>query len=825
MKKILTFVVCLLLCFSGVACNNGGGENGGKKADPIPDSLATIWSVESSVKVLSDKEADYYASSRKDKIRIDAVRNEYENGQVIVSAKEDLTYTVRLTDLVMVGNASKKISKDNFKVYIQKYIFVENIMHGNGAPIGEYPDAIIPQENAVTHGINAVSKGKNGGAWLEYYIPKNAEAGLYAGEAIVSINGYEKAIPVELKVYDIDLKDETTSESLFIINSKCVTELELDNSEEMYEKYIDLLLKGRVTPQSYKTSLDYDYFETAIEYFKKGNSTISLRLRGGVTEDGYKMFRKDVLHDDIVKFAELSLRDNVNYVEKLVFYNAIIDEPFLGSYPDGMIQYHITAFDQLMVKVKETLSLKSEFNNAFGKEVIASVDKIEHVITDYIDTYEHRRKGPLLNADGSMFSYYGKDVVLCPKFDGFHGDEDFDNYRRQADEFGNKIWWYGCNDPNYPYPSYHLEDSLSSAMSIGWMMAEYDIVGNLYWAINSHLDLKGNIIEDPYTTAHRGSGANGEGAIIYPGKVYDVDGPVSSIRFEAIRDGNEDYELLEYLKKAYEDKGENATSLIHALSQSIYNVTSVRGNETDFENTRASMLACLESALDDNFLFITDVVKSDTTESGIGYKVTAKVSDGAELYYKGEKQTLTDNKFTAIINLAEEKNYIDFKAVKGSSENAIKVYLGGKQTSFIVAGLTDDMVGGDLVSSNIKDGFFEATVKYKYNENSNVWRASVIIKNDVFKRISNNSTLVRWYINIPHEKTVDYIIYVNYSKYGKKNLQSGVLSAGLNTIDIVKFPRENLKNSGDILSIEIAFTGNSGTTDTFGIGNMFIYDK
>ena len=43
------------------------------------------------------------------------------------------------------------------------------------------------------------------------------------------------------------------------------------------------------------------------------------------------------------------------------------------------------------------------------------------------------------------------------------------------------MWTYTCMNPRPPYPTYHLDDTLTSSRLLGWMMYNYDIVGNLYW--------------------------------------------------------------------------------------------------------------------------------------------------------------------------------------------------------------------------------------------------------------------------------------------------------------------------------------------------------
>ena len=121
--KVVSFVFCLIFIFNLTACQKGKDIN----------ALSEVWAVSASEKVLSDKYADEYAASRLEKIRIDAVRNEYENGQIIVTAKEDLSFTVEISDLVKNDDNTKVISKSNFKVYTEMYIFVGLEVSGSAA--------------------------------------------------------------------------------------------------------------------------------------------------------------------------------------------------------------------------------------------------------------------------------------------------------------------------------------------------------------------------------------------------------------------------------------------------------------------------------------------------------------------------------------------------------------------------------------------------------------------------------------------------------------------------------------------------------------------
>ena len=96
---------------------------------------------------------------------------------------------------------------------------------------------------------------------------------------------------------------------------------------------------------------------------------------------------------------------------------------------------------------------------------------------------------------------------------------------------------------------------------VPWITERYGMDGILYWAVNFWSQT-----ENPWLDAgtfHSGFLCsdgwvlNGEGSVVYPGNVTkrytgqpNIDGPVSSIRFELLREGIEDFVLLSMLKKS-----------------------------------------------------------------------------------------------------------------------------------------------------------------------------------------------------------------------------------------------------------------------------------
>ena len=105
-------------------------------------------------------------------------------------------------------------------------------------------------------------------------------------------------------------------------------------------------------------------------------------------------------------------------------------------------------------------------------------------------------------------------------------------------QWGKDIWLY-VSGPSHPYPTLVLDYPAMAARILPWMCWKAGADGLLYWSVNYWTK---NPWEDPQNTKW---GQNANGSLMYPGD----DGPVDSIRMEALRDGMEDYEYLYLLKQ------------------------------------------------------------------------------------------------------------------------------------------------------------------------------------------------------------------------------------------------------------------------------------
>ncbi|MDD5484117.1 MAG: DUF4091 domain-containing protein [Kiritimatiellae bacterium] len=117
-----------------------------------------------------------------------------------------------------------------------------------------------------------------------------------------------------------------------------------------------------------------------------------------------------------------------------------------------------------------------------------------------------------------------------------HCLDNFYEFYRNAQRRGKELWYYSCNNPwSGFYPNRGLDYPLTHMRLFHWLNYRYELAGYLHWGYNCWY------MDDPFGKPVKGEiAAPGDAFIVYPGK----NGPLNSLRWEAHRDGIEDYEYL-----------------------------------------------------------------------------------------------------------------------------------------------------------------------------------------------------------------------------------------------------------------------------------------
>ncbi len=614
LKRFITLALAMILSLSAFACSKGGDGDGESISD------VEFWSCYSTLKVFQDKTDMYEQDKQPAVINLNIARGEKEAAQLIMTNIGDAkTYEIEVSDLISGDNV---IPKDNVVVFHEKYIWVVGSEFYTDEAY--YPDCLVPYDNVKSVGENVIKENSNQGLYVRFDLPTDQPVGQYTGNLKISISGGEQVIPITLNVLNAYVTDTTHSLSIFN-TAWYLSRGELDTTEAMFDNYIDMLTEYRCGTQTlimnnYGKDEDIQHYaERACEYVKKENSicfgvpkSISeyydYELDGEIFTGGQYVYHPLPIYKMYKALAYEGLKQNVDVFSKCIQIG--YDEP------NGTDQWKIEYSSQVVRKMKDKVIAElqndaSIQNIELRDKLCASLDKVPHVVT--------------LDKVADTVSWelgVNEDFVYCPYFSSCGSESARDMYRIEED---NQLWWYGCCSPDYPYPTYHTDDTLISSRVVSWMQYEYDVIGNLYWSTDyytsgntSEVDKTG-YLEDYYENAVRSTRTNGEGYLVYPGKKYGVEGPLPSLRLESIRDGMEEYELMYYLEKIYESvnartgKSFDVNSIINSLGKTMYNGTKVYTTDAVFATARENLLTICDLAQSKANLLVTDM------NEGIGY--------------------------------------------------------------------------------------------------------------------------------------------------------------------------------------------------------------
>ena len=640
LKRWLEFALTATLLFT--ACESETATPATDETDYATLNEVEFWSTYSTEKVLRETTLSYDEVKGDAVVSVTAVRGEEEATQIIMTSGENPVKEYDLSVFDLKDSDGNVFSKDNVKVYHQKYINVTKAAEFY-TTAGYYPDCLVPYENVKAVGETGFDANSNQGLYVSFDVPSDQSAGTYSGSLQVTIGGETKTIPTTLRVANAKISKETHTQSVFL-NEWYFYRGELDETEEMYDAYNQMLFDYRLGCNNVilgERDVEY-YAEKVCEYaqipecpayniphFFKVCSESNPYMLNGKPITISNAYDPDLLQLYMKTIAYKGLEKGIDPFKKAVIYG--YDEPELNLGVNGaknaIPQWSYIVRQCKNIVIEELQSDETIANKELLATILDSLDKVPHLLTQctFLDI---------------EYDLETMDMVYCPEFQFIQTQEVQDQYRLAED---NQLWWYGCSAPDYPYPSYHIDDTLLSARVLSWMQADYHIQGNLYWASNFYsTSVDGKEVElDYYDTGMRCSNTNGEGFLMYPGAKYGVYGPLPSVRLEQIRDGLEEYEMIYALREHYATVAKETgvpfseASVMKYLYDLLYTGTKVGTTSANFQAQRDVLISLLELASSDANVCITDV------KEGLGnYTFTVYAKDGYTL--KQGDTTLTN---------------------------------------------------------------------------------------------------------------------------------------------------------------------------------------
>jgi len=474
-----------------------------------PDlSAAELWGTHSLEKVLRSAAPGADADAP---LALCGSRGERVSGQVVFrSAADTAAVTARLGDLHN-RDAGATIAGSQCQLQWVRYIDVQR--NTSGLPddelVARAPTSLPdPFWESPTIPVPAAQAQP---LWIELQVPRDAQAGDYAGRLTLQADDSELSLPVVLHVWDFEMP---ATPHLDVINwgvfpGPAYADRAAQSDEayfQAFHEYCAFLVAHRQTDvmgdlnwiqrqgnqqdgYSFDTSRLERHAETA---FDAGIRQIHLHVVGEKTASILDPAGQVTVREEpggVQRLSQLAALEQCiqrrGWQDR--FLVAITDEPFI---------HHEESFAAAVDLVHQTAP---------------SVRIVEAVETEYL----------------------GKLDVYVPKLS--HLNLWYPHFEQQRRTQGGELWFYTCCHPTGRYPNRFLDQSLLKVRVLHWINYLYDLDGYLHWGLNHYGS------NDPYTEDGISRGLPlGDRAIVYPGQ----QGLLGSLRFSAQRDGLQDFEYL-----------------------------------------------------------------------------------------------------------------------------------------------------------------------------------------------------------------------------------------------------------------------------------------
>lgn len=584
--------VCFLLVFALVLPLFGCGAQSAQTqtTQPVADENVKLWWAYSTENLLKDISYDY---DRDSTLRLYAIKGETESIQLMITPKNNVD-NFDFTMNEVTSDSGATISDKQFEIFVNWYVEIEG-SYNTKADYGSYPDALVPLKSCKRARENYIDAGNNQGLWINVNVPNDAESGVYTGTGTLKLDKEKYDIPVVLTVYDAQMPEQVHSRTAFAVWYDYIYKGEGTYSTELADAYFWYLIDKRIMTTNVEPG-KYSDFNAYMDFMVKNLaanpdvSAYNLPYRVCAGADGHALLEEGSVMEllNMMVDRNIALREDgdtqIDLFRKAYYYlGNVCDEPHT---PEALERTRIC--DEIISRCKLTVA---ERLNDYP-DLKESLLSIQHVVTT-----------PLLP------ELIGSDTVggvqtWCPTFENFQSQEQRDRYyeRRNTSDriMGEGIWWYGCIVPTAPYPTYHLDDSLVVPRVISWMQFDYEIEGNLYWAVN-YYDTCESTGRDVWQSANSWPSIAGEGQLLYPGDKYGIFGPIATCRLESIREGNEDYEYFWMINEMVQEYNEafgtslKTQDLLRSVLNGLYNGVIPERDPEHFHQQRLALLGILES--------------------------------------------------------------------------------------------------------------------------------------------------------------------------------------------------------------------------------------
>ena len=499
-------------------------------------------------------------------IELSAARHEHEGFQIIFTPLPGCTdhVSIKASDL---SGSQGTIAASNITINPVGYIRIFP---------GQAREKLVPDPLLIGE-IPALKAGENQPVWCDVYVPPTTPPGEYRGSVSIQAEGKPSlSIPILLRVRRFEIPKRISLRSSFwLFRDQLNRFYHLDEiSLDDYFKWVDMALAHRINP--------IDVYEGSCKPLLEISTPVQKWDMQHAIEVGTVNPKPDFTQWD--KYIDRMIAGGANTLNLGTshhFGSFFCDKAQESGTPQqierlkqavGILADH---YKQRGVFDMHYLQLRDETSEPKSLNVYRSIHEAFPEVKTLL-TVPSQEARPFVD-------------IPCPQTPGF--DASWRDQIQKSPRHEGEYWWYVCVSPPDPYANLFLFQSGSQHRALFWQTWSHRVDGLLYWGLNFWTWYEFKWPEGSRGPSERVPGKDapnfvavpegpGDGCSIYPGPTPGQ--PMSSIRLESIRDGEEDYEyfvLLDSLIAKAEKTGAKSEAIDEAkaardeASQLVANLT------------------------------------------------------------------------------------------------------------------------------------------------------------------------------------------------------------------------------------------------------------
>jgi Domain of unknown function (DUF4091) len=431
-------------------------------------------------------------------VRLAAALGETESFQIVVRVPGgDDTPDIKVEISDLIAAAGRRISGRQVQLYREGYIYIDSNRgspdwHGANRPLGPgwYPDALIPFAQTITAASGRHSE------LSQHHLPANSNQPIWVDITVprTGVPGqYDGTYSVKIGSYTATGRIQLEVWHFALPEKPFLSSVFLISKAKQLAVYTELL-RHRLMPDSVPPALQVELIR---DY---GLGVSGLNFWSGASYN----------------HCSMSAPPDAEAIRKAA-----------AAQPPGLLLYDYSADEiehcaQLFPSIREW----ARRLHAFGVKNLVTVGPV-----------------PELLDDGSGTGRSAVDIwaVLPDTY-----EQDRDNIQRALAK-GDEVWSYNTEVQDPYSPKWELDFSpINFRIQPGFINQSLGLTGLLYWSVDRWSD-------DPWNDVFLREGHSsfpGDGALLYPGAPVGVGGIVPSMRLKWLRDGVDDYDYIELLKRA-----------------------------------------------------------------------------------------------------------------------------------------------------------------------------------------------------------------------------------------------------------------------------------